>query len=310
MTDISVLIVGYNSRSCLDGCMRHLRRAAKGLSVEVLFVNNGDDGSEEIVVDQFPEAVIVPSQGNVGFAAGMNLLANHATAPLLLLLNPDVELDPDAIVELYAVSRDCPDYEILGSLAVRSDGTFDMRSLPSLPKITELLKGAIGLSERMRKIDLTSRVVETEAVCGGMMMVRSEAWRDLGGMDETFFLYAEEMDLCTRIRARGGRIGLVPSSRGLHDIGSGAASSPKRIQFLTTGAAHYYHKHFAPPLAWLTVCCLWLACFTRYATGRFFGNRVARFAGFAATYENVVTRPWSWWRGYASPGADPRYQQG
>jgi GT2 family glycosyltransferase len=310
MTDVSVLIVGYNSRSCLDACMRHLRQAVKGLSIEVLFVNNGDDGSEEIVRDHFPASVIVPSQGNVGFAAGMNLLANHATGPLLLLLNPDVELHPDAIAELHAVSRDYPDYMILGSLAVRPDGTSDLRSLPSLPKITELLKGALGLSETMRQIDLTSRLVETEAVCGGMMMVRTETWREIGGMDETFFLYAEELDLCTRTRARGGRIGLVPSSKGFHDIGSGAASSPKRIQFLTTGAAHYYHKHFAPPLAWLTVFCLWLACFTRYVAGRLFGNRVESFASFRATYENVVTRPWSWWRGYASPGADPRYLQG
>lgn len=310
MTDVSVLIVGYNSRSYLDACMRHLRQAVKGLSIEVLFVNNGDDGSEEIVRDLFPGSVIVPSQGNVGFAAGMNLLANHATGPLLLLLNPDVELHPDAIVELHAVSRDCPDYKILGAVAMRADGTSDLRSLPAAPKITELLKGAMGLSERMRQIDLTSRLVEVESVCGGMMMVRTKAWRELGGMDETFFLYAEELDLCARIRARGGRVGLVPSSRGLHDFGSGAALSPKRIQFLTTGTAHYYHKHFAPPLAWLTVFCLWLACFTRYVAGRLFGSRVASFASFPTTYEKVVMRPWSWWRGYASPGADPRYLQG
>lgn len=309
MTDVSVLIVGYNSRNYLDACMRHLRQAAKGLSIEVLFVNNGDDGSEEIVRDHFPGSVIVPSQGNVGFAAGMNLLANRANGPLLFLLNPDVELHPNAIVELHAVSKDHPDYKILGSLAVGADGTFDLRSLPALPKITELLKGAVGLSERMRQIDLTSRLVEIEAVCGGMMMVRTEAWHELGGMDESFFLYSEELDLCARLRASGARIGLVPASKGFHDIGSGAGLSPKRIQFLITGAAHYYHKHFAAPLAWLTVFCLWLNCFNRYVAGRLFGNRVASFASFPATYENVVTRPWNWWRGYASPGADPRYTQ-
>lgn len=216
--------------------MRHLLQAVQGLSIEVLFVNNGDDGSEEIVRDHFPGSVIVPSQGNVGFAAGMNLLANHATGPLLFLLNPDVELHPDAIVELHAVSRDYPDYKILGALAVGADGKSDLRSLPSLPKVTELLKGALGLSERMRQIDLSGRLVEVEAVCGGMMMVRTEAWRELGGMDETFFLYSEELDFCIRLRASGGRVALVPSSRGFHDIGSGAQLSPKRIQFLTTVA--------------------------------------------------------------------------
>lgn len=308
--DVSVLIVGYNSRSFLEKCLLTIPAAASDVRIEILFVNNGTDDSESFLRKNFADVTVLPSQGNIGFAAANNLLAAVARGRWLLLLNPDVELHPFAIAELHAVGTDHPDYKILGAFAVRADGTSDLRSLPALPKITELLKGAMGLSERMRQIDLTSRLVEVEAVCGGMMMVRTEAWRELGGMDETFFLYTEELDFCARLAARGGRIGLVPASRAFHDVGSGEGLSPKRIQFMATGNAHYYHKHFAPPRALLAVFLLWFSCFIRYAAGRVLGRRVARFATFPATYEGIVTRPWSWWRGYASPGADPRYQQG
>ena len=105
MVDVSVLIVGYNSGRYLKSCLHHLRQAIQDLNVEVLFVNNGDDASEELVRDLLPDTIIVSSRGNIGFAAGMNLLAESATGSLLLLLNPDVELHTDAIVELCAAAR-------------------------------------------------------------------------------------------------------------------------------------------------------------------------------------------------------------
>lgn len=306
MFDVSVLIVGYNSRRYLESCLGHLTKAAQGLRVEVLFVNNGSDASEDMVRDLYPGAIVVPSRGNIGFAAGMNLLASHASGELLLLLNPDVELHPDAIAQLHAAARDNPGYQILGGLAVHADGSPEMRSLTALPRITDLIKGAVGRAEESRQIDIDQPLVEVEAVNGGMMLVRTETWREVGGMDETFFLYTEELDLCARVRARGGRLAVVPAARAFHDIGSGNVLSPTRIQLMTTGNAHYYHKHFAPPLAWLAVFCLWTACFTRYAAGVLVGTRVARFSDFRKAYARVVTEPWSWWKGYASRGADPR----
>ena len=178
--------------------------------------------------------------------------------------------------------------------------------MTALPRITDLIKGAIGRAKQSRQIDIEGPLVEVEAVNGGMMLVRSDIWRELRGMDESFFLYTEELDFCARVRARGGRLGVVPSSRAFHDMGSGNVLSPTRIQLMTTGNAHYYHKHFPLPKAWLAVFCLWLACFTRYVAGVLAGNRVARFAGFHKAYRRVVAEPWTWWRGYASSGADPR----
>lgn len=310
MADVSVLIVGYNSRRYLETCLSHLQVAARDLAIEVLFVNNGSDDSEELVGRLFPTTIIVPPQGNIGFAAGMNLLARHASAPLLLLLNPDVELQPNAIVELLAAAREHPDYNVFGGLAVHADGSPELRSLTALPTVIDLIKGAVGRTEEARQIDLDHALVEVEAVNGGLMLVRRQTWQALGGMDETFFLYTEELDLCARVRKDGGRLGVVPASRAFHDIGSGNVLSPTRIQLMTTGNAHYFHKHFSAPQAWLAVFCLWLACFTRYAAGVIFGERKARFVGFRNAYERVVTKPWSWWRGYASPGADPRRAAG
>jgi GT2 family glycosyltransferase len=310
MADISVLIVGYNSASYLQSCFSHLQRAATGLDVEVLFVNNGNDGSEDLVRSLLPSAFVVPSRGNIGFAAGMNLLAMHASAPLLLLLNPDVELDTDALVELIAAARDNPDYMVLGGLAMRPDGSPESRSLTALPSIVDLVKGAVGRSEEGRQIDMSRKLVDVEAVNGGLMLVRRDTWQKLGGMDESFFLYTEELDLCARVREAGGRLGVVPASRAYHDIGSGNVLSPARIQLMTTGNAHYYHKHFPPARAWFAVACLWTACFTRFAAGLIFGDRIGRFAGFRSAYEKVVTQPWSWWRGYRSRGADPRIRAG
>jgi GT2 family glycosyltransferase len=259
-----------------------------------------------MVRDLYPGAVIVPSKGNIGFAAGMNLLASHARGSLLFLLNPDAQLHPAAIVQLHAVASEHPDYHVLGGLTTRADGSPEPRSLSSLPRITDLIRGAVGRTEEARQIDLERPLIEVEAVSGGLMMVRRDIWRELGGMDETFFLYTEELDFCARVRERGGRIGLVPGSRAYHDVGSGNVLAPSRIQLMTTGNAHYYHKHWSPPRAWLAVFCLWLACFTRYVAGLIFGDRVPRFAGFHKAYAKVVRQPWSWWRGYNSRNADPR----
>ncbi len=295
---LSILIVGYNSAGFLESCIGSIKPLLDQPEFEVLFINNGDDGSEELLANAFPQVRIVPSQGNIGFGRANNCLAKHANGQHLLLLNPDTEASPGAIRALLLAAADHPDHPILGAVtSTERDGS---QTLPQmeLPGIRTLARGLIGRAARPLSVTQSGGLIPANCVSGGCMMVRREVWERLGGFDEDFFLYGEDIDLCKRASAMGYKLALVPNARIYHDVGSGSYFAPNRLLLQMRGNAHYFRKHSNPAHAAACIAVLWVSAWVRFAAGGLMGLRSEKYRQMSAGFASIALRPWTWWNGY------------
>jgi GT2 family glycosyltransferase len=303
---VSILVVGYNSAGLLTDCLKSVAPAAQRTPFEILFVNNGTDDSEGLVAREFPQAKVAGSIGNVGFASANNLLAGSAEGDYLLLLNPDTRLAEGSIDQLVDAAEANPDYAILGGATVDSlDADKDILLLQP-PSLRYFARSMIGLRAEKLTVREGDKIVETEAVGGHYMMVRAEVWRRLEGLDERFFLYAEEQDMCTRARNAGHKVGIVLASKVLHDAGSGELLSERRLLWMAAGIAEYCRKHYGTIHASCCILALWLVSLNRWIAGSLLAPISPKFAKLSAASGAIARNPSRWIRGFDSPGADPR----
>lgn len=304
--DVSILIVGYNSASYLRVCLGAVAAGAGACTYQVLFVNNGTDASEDLVHTVAPEVIVRPSLGNIGFAAANNYLAQLATGRYLLLLNPDTCVSPRAIERLIRTA-DETGVDAAGGMVVSDDGKPAMRTLQRLPTLPQLLLGLIGQRSRGTALpDLSARTVPAEALSGGFLLIRHTRWKELGGLDSSFFLYAEELDLCKRLQDAGSNLALVPSATLKHDTGSGDFFSAQRVLYQVTGNVHYFRKHYSTLYATACTFVMWATCAMRFVVPGILQFVRPRYAGMSNGHRLAALHPWRWIRGYDSPGADPR----
>lgn len=308
--DVSILIVGYNSLEFLTDCLTSIEKACSRSHPEILFLNNGTDESEAFVQSHFPAVKVLPSEGNVGFAQANNRLATHASGRHLLLLNPDTKLMPHAVDLMVECADRMPAIGVLGALTLNEHGVPEEMALAALPSLSRLL-GSILRIGLPKSIDPGLRgPVEITAVSGGCMFVRRDVWDSLGGMDQDFFLYTEDLDFCQRYISAGGKIAVLPESRVMHHVGSGQSFSPVRRRFMLFGNATFYHKHFSRPYAFACLFVLWAAYASRYVAGIILGRFSSGYKKMAEAYRFGAIYPQKWVGGYKTPGADPRCSQG
>jgi GT2 family glycosyltransferase len=298
--EASVLIVGYRSKPYIERCIGGAIRASEGESVEILFLDCSDDGSEALVRERFPTVRILPYRGNLGFARGNNELAREARGRSVILLNPDAFAERDEISALMRLSREHPDAEAWSGITVLPDGSIDGGSIQPMLGALPLMLALFGLAGlRPGATDPRNPTPQAAPVLtGAFMMVRATTWHRLGGFDEQFFMYAEEVDLCKRIADGGGGLLCDPRIRMLHDTGSGERRTPTRFLNRARGNATFYRKHFGP--VWATACSalLYAHALSRATWGRLAGKRA-----HAESFGALVRRPSDWWHGW--PPRDP-----
>lgn len=220
MTELAVVIVSHNSKEWLASCISSVYAHGGGADVYVVVVDNdSSDGSAELVEDLFSQVRVLRCE-NRGFAHGNNRGLLTVDAPFVLLLNPDAEIVQGELHQLLEWMADRPEVGLVGCRQIAFDGSLypTIRRFPSLPR---LLLDALG-AERMplntswrgeRQLDprYYEREVPCDWVTGSFMLVRREALLTAGIMDERFFLYGEEVDLCHRIKRAGWEILHVPT---------------------------------------------------------------------------------------------------
>lgn len=303
LPDASVLIVAYNSAAVIETCLRSISAACQRHTVEVLMVDNGDGNgggaAEALVRERFPHVRIVESRGNVGFAAGNNLLAQHAAAPMLLLLNPDMELCAGAIDALLDGAARHPEGSVWGGVTLNRDGQPDSGNAIAIPSMPELISVALGRSlVGSRPIEGVTRDAEVATVSGGFMMVSRTAWDAASGLDEAFFLYCEEIDLFHRLRQAGRSIWRIAGARGYHDVGHGEPVSPRRLLFRAAGTMQFVRKHWSRPWHPVVSFVTRLAAVERYLAGKLLGRFNPRLKAMGYGYREVALRPELWRYGY------------
>ncbi len=250
--ELGIVVVSTNEAHWLRPCLTSVYEHAGDIELDVMVVDNeSTDGTRELVESEFPEARVIASE-NRGFSHANNRGLFATSAPHLLFLNPDTEIREGTFESLVRELRDRPEVGLVGVREVTPDGNVfpTIRRFPTPTRHWfEALAAerfpfrASWLGERELDMSLYDRDVACDWVLGAFMLARREALESAGYLDERFFLYSEEIDLCLRIRNAGWDIRHLPTMTILHH-----AQKAGHNARLTAQAAYarrqYMNKHF------------------------------------------------------------------
>jgi N-acetylglucosaminyl-diphospho-decaprenol L-rhamnosyltransferase len=253
---LSVVIVTYNVRDLLGSCLRAVFASRAPFRFEVCVVDTGTDGSAAAVRRDFPQVKVFEAPDNPGFAAANNLGLRHARGRYCLLLNPDTEVGPDALARTVAALEADPSVGILGPKLVRADGTLDLACRRSFPTPRNALFHFLRLPRlfprhpQFGEYNLTYRdpdlAYDVDAVTGAFMLIRRRTLEEIGLLDESFWMYGEDLDLCWRSQARGWRTRYHPAVQVLHLKGQSSKRRSLQCTYEFFRAMHlFYQKHYA-----------------------------------------------------------------
>ena len=255
MTDVSVVIVSYESRALLARCLAAVQAdAGRSATCEVIVVDQASqDGTAAWLAAEHPAVRVIELPENIGFGAGNNRGAALASGRWLLLLNSDAFVRPGAIDELVRFAEARPAAGIVGPRLLWPDGRLQ-RSCRRFPTVFRLATEYLYL----RKLAPRSRILNgfyygefahdeawrVDWVTGACALVRRELFERLGGFDEAFFLYSEEVDLLYRARQLGAETWFDPAAEVEHEWGGTAGrSSALTLEEQARSHVRYFDKH-------------------------------------------------------------------
>jgi GT2 family glycosyltransferase len=251
---VAVVIVSFNTRPELMRCLASL--GVVRIPLEVVVVDNASaDGSPEAVRREFPRAQILDNAANEGYSRANNRGWRASSAPFVLLLNSDAEVRAGTVETLVGLLETQPATGIVGPRTVGSEGAVQVSTGPDLTPLAEwkqrrLVRGVERGDPRALAQAAARFSVEHEPawVSGACLLTRRAHLEAVGGLDEDFFLYEEDVDLCVRIGRLGYRVLFTPTVGVLHHRGRSMARVPDRARF-EYHRSHllYYRKHRGVP---------------------------------------------------------------
>lgn len=265
---ISVIIVNWNTRRLLKECIDSIPAGAGDMEVETFVVDNGsDDGSCEMVRREHPEVILMENRENLGFAAANNQALRLFRGRYALLLNSDAALSEGSLQRVVQFAEENPKAGVVGCRVLNTDGSLQV-SCMRYPDVRGLLGSALFLPRLfpgcswLGHEDLVwwdhNEEKEVEVIKGCFMLVRAEAVREVGVLDESFWLYGEETDWCYRMKKAGWQLKFTPAASIVHHGGASTDLMPGGIHHQLWGAKlQFIAKH----RSWLSLqlCCMAVA---------------------------------------------------
>jgi len=254
---LSVIIVNYNVREFLGEALSSILRAVKNISAEIIVVDNASsDGSVEYIKANFPSVRVVRNAENVGFARANNQAIQLSIGKYICLINPDTIVQEDTFSVLLKFMDEHPEAGAAGCKILNPDGSLQLACRRSFPTPWVAFTKISGLAYLFPKSRLFGRynltyldpdaVSDVEAISGSFMLVRRETIDRVGLLDESFFMYGEDLDWCFRIRQGGWKIYYVPTTQIIHFKGESSKKSPFEQRRLFYEAMRLFvEKHFS-----------------------------------------------------------------
>lgn len=248
---LSIVIVSWNTKELLKACLRSVYEYPLNQPFEVWVVDNkSKDDTVTMVRAQFPQVELIASEENLGFAGGNNRAIPHCRGEYILLLNPDTEVKPDALNELLAFMESQPKAGAAGSRLLNADGSLQPSCHPR-PTLSREFWRMFYLdaimpygSYDMKKWDMT-QPREVDVLMGASLLLRKTALDKVGLLDEGYFMYSEEVDLCYRLQKAGWYLYWVPQSQVVHYWGQSAKQVLAEMFLqLYKGKLRFFRKHY------------------------------------------------------------------
>ena len=256
--ELSVVLVHYRSPDDLDTCLRALEPELRGRASEIVVIDNasGDAAPRELAA-RHPGVRLIANVENVGYARAVNQGIAATTGEFVLVMNPDCVLKPGAIATLLAHLRAHPSAAIAGPRIENPDGTVEA-SARSYPTPLTVFFNRYSLLTRLFPNNPWSRAYlmsdwdhaserSVDWLSGACLLVRRAAIAAVGGMDEAFFMFNEDVDWCRRMTLAGWTNDYVPAAVAVHAVGASRRRvAPKVIVERHRGMIHYFRKHHRP----------------------------------------------------------------
>jgi len=272
VVDLSIVIVNWNVAYLLRRCLLSIRQGCSGgqaspplprtPSCEIIVVDcASSDDSVEMVRAEFPEVRLVAHADNLGYARGNNLGLAMASGRYLMILNPDTEVQDDALATMVRYLDAHPQVGVVSPQLCYADGSLQSsrRRFPTLATAfweSTLLHQWFPDNRFARRYHMADRPADTiQAVdwaVGAALMIRRSAWEQVGPLDEGYFMYFEELDWCRRCRAAGWEIHYLPTARIIHHEGKSSEQIPaaRAIRFQCS-KIRYFSKYHGRAWGWL-----------------------------------------------------------
>lgn len=226
MIDLSISIINWNTKDYLKRCLQSIEENIKNISYEVIAVdNNSSDGSIDMIRNDFPKIKLVENKTNLGFSRANNQAIKKATGRYILLLNPDTLVLDKAIPKMIDFMEQHSNAGIIGCKLLNEDGSVQM-SCRSFPTLNSLFYTFTGLDTKFPKSPILSNHImsywnhneirEVDWVSGACLMIRRAVVKQIGLLDEEFFMYCEDLDYCRRTKQKGWGIYYLPEAQIMH----------------------------------------------------------------------------------------------
>jgi len=255
-TKVTVIIVNYNTGSLLRDCLNSILKSKDIKNIDINIVDNAStDNSVEIVRQNFPQVNLVENEQNIGFARANNQILKTCQAPYILLLNPDIILKDNTLSRVLNFMEQNKDIGIATAKLIRPNGELDYgchRGIPTIPGIISYLSGFSRLfpkskifgSYHLTYLDI-GQTSEIDAVAGAFMLVRQKAIQEIGLLDESFFMFGEDIDLCWRMKKEGWKVYYYAEAEAVHYGRQSRKTNPilSKKEFWKS-AEIFYRKHY------------------------------------------------------------------
>jgi GT2 family glycosyltransferase len=276
---VSALVVSHNAKDQLLECLHAFFESAD-VPVEAVVVDtNSSDGSAAAVTDEFPQATVLALSKNRGYGRAANEGLERCNGRFVLLLSPDVIVDPQCVGRLADLLLTRPDAGAVGPRLLLPDGTLDPECRRSFPSPESLFYQTVGLSKLFPHSPRFGRhnmghIPETEthemdAGTAACLMVRKSALDRVGYFDPRYFMFGEDLDLCYRLKLGGWKVFYVPSATATHNVKAPSPAREREMDYERHRAMWTYHfKHHSADSSAFGNGLVWAQIWGQYAASR------------------------------------------
>ena len=272
---ISIIIVNYNVRDYLDNCLNSIYKSKLIKNIEIIVVDNdSSDNSAQMVIEKYPNINLIQNKTNFGFSKAVNQGIKISSGEYLLLLNPDTVLEKNTLNILINYMENNKSVGMCGPKILNSDGTLQLSCKRSFPTPIVAFPKLIGLDKLFPKNKWVGRYNLTyldenqchsvDAISGSFMFIRKQILNEVGFLDEEFFMFGEDLDLCFRIKKHNYQIHYVPTTQIIHFKGESVKSVPlESIKWFYNAMDLFVNKHFSSKTSFLFTFLLKTGIFLR-----------------------------------------------